>query len=101
VGSLPALVGGDEVVLGEDQRDLVPEVGEGGEEVVDRLALAGAAAGLAVVDEVGAEQPLAGARVALDDRLPVEAADQLLVLLDPDPGTVSACRRDTVTGSAA
>jgi UDP-N-acetylmuramyl pentapeptide synthase len=90
VGAAPALVGGDQVVLGEDQRDLVLEVGEGVEEVVDGLALAGAAARLAVVDEVGAEQALAGARVALDDRFPVEAPDQLLVLLEADGGTVPA-----------
>lgn len=80
----PALVGGDQVPLGEDQPDLVLQVGEGGEEVVDRLALALAPAGLAVVDEVGAEQPLAGGRVALVDRLAVEAADELFVLLWTD-----------------
>lgn len=101
MGAAPALVGGDQVVLGEDQRDLVLEVGEGGEEVVDGLALAGRAAGLAVVDEVGAEQPLAGGRVALDDRFPVEAPDQVLVLLEADADSVSAPPRDTFTGSAA
>jgi hypothetical protein len=107
VGAAPALAGGDEVVLGEDQRDLVAEIGEGGEEIVDRLPLAGAPPRLAVVDEVGAEQPLAGGRVALDDRFPLEAADQLPVLLDPDAKhrigcpSRSAPRRDTVIASAA
>jgi hypothetical protein len=73
------LVRGDEIVLGEDQLDLVAEVGEGGEEVVDGLALTGTPARLAVVDEVGAEQALAGSGVTLVDRLTVEAADQFLV----------------------
>ena len=82
-------MGGDELALGDDQLDLVLEVGEGGEEVFDRLALTGAAARLAVVDEVDAEQPLAGAGVAFDDRFAVEAADQLLVLPpSPSPPTV-------------
>ncbi|HWB70356.1 MAG TPA: hypothetical protein VG518_10305 [Solirubrobacterales bacterium] len=93
MGPAPALVGGDKVILGEDQDDLVLEVGKGGEEVIDRLALAGAAAGLSVVDEVGAQQALAGARVAFDDRLAVEAADQLPVLLEPDAPTVSPSTR--------
>jgi len=101
VGAAPALVGGDEVVLGEDQRDFVLEIGKGREEVVDGLALAGAAARLAVVDEIGAEQPLAGGRVALDDRFPVEAPDQLLVLREADRGSLSALPRGTFTASAA
>jgi hypothetical protein len=79
VGAAPALARGDEVVLGEDQLDLVREVGKGGEEVVDCLALAGAPARLAVVDEVGAEQALASGGIALDDRFAVEAADEPLV----------------------
>ena len=73
-------MGGDEVVLADDQLDLVLEIGEGAEEVLDRLALAGAPARFAVMDEVGTEQTLAGGRLALDDRFPVKAADQILVL---------------------
>ena len=57
----------------------MPEVGEGGEEVVDGLALTGAPPRLVVVDEVDAQQPLAGGGVAFDDRFAVEAADELLV----------------------
>jgi hypothetical protein len=81
-------VGGDEVALGEDLLDPVAKIGKGGEEGFDRLSLTGAAAGFAVVEEVDAEQPLAGPRVAPADRLAVEAADQFLVLLDIDPTTV-------------
>jgi hypothetical protein len=59
----------------------VAQVREGVEEVLDRLARALATARLAVVDEVDAEQALAGAGVAFVYRFPVEATDQLLVLL--------------------
>jgi hypothetical protein len=42
VGAGPLLVGGDAVVLGDGDQDLVAEVGEGLEEGVDRGLLAGA-----------------------------------------------------------
>ncbi len=86
MSTAPALVGGDEVVLGEDQLDLVAQVGECRQEVVDRLALPDASARLAVVDEILAEQAPAGARVALVDRFAVEAPDELLVVLGRHPG---------------
>jgi hypothetical protein len=87
----PALVRGDEVTLAEDQLDLVAEVGESGEEVFDRGPLALPPARLAVVDEVGGEQAITGARIALDDRLAVEAADQILRrLADQEPEALIA-----------
>jgi hypothetical protein len=57
----------------------MPQTREGGKEVVDRRTLAGTAPRLAIVDKVDAQQPLAGGRVALDDRFTVKAADQLPV----------------------
>src|SRR5262249_53935882 len=79
VGAAPTLVRGDEVALGEDQLDLVAQVGEGGEEVIDGLALPVPPPRLAVVDEAPAEQALAGAGTALVDRPGVEAANEVLV----------------------
>jgi hypothetical protein len=74
-------VGGDAVVLGDGDQDLLAEIGEGLEEGVDRGLLAGAAAELVVVDEVVGQQALAGGAVLLVDRLFVELLDQGDVLL--------------------
>ena len=94
VGAAPGLVGGDQVVLGEDELDRVLEVGEGVEEGGDGLALAVAPAALAVVDEVLGEQPVAGAEIAPVDRLGVEASDDLLVGALGDARTLSPARLD-------
>ena len=97
MGAGPALVRGDQVGLGDQQLDRVLEVGDRVEEVVHRLALASAAAQLAVVDEVDAEQSLTGRGVALDDRFAVEPPRQLPVLRLPDLGIIATAARGRFT----
>ena len=75
------LVRGDEVALGEDQEDLVSQIGEAVKKRLDRRALTVTTATLAVVDEVLAQQPFDCAEVAPVDRLGVEAPHELLVRL--------------------
>ena len=73
----PALARADEILLAEDSVDAVVKRIEPGEEGLDGLSLPCAAATLAVVDEIVAEQPLACRRVAPVDGLGVEAANDV------------------------
>ena len=53
------------------------QIGEATEESVDRCLLALTSTELVVVDEVIGQEPGAGARITLVDRLFIETADQL------------------------
>ena len=72
-------MGDNLVVFGDRHLDLNLEIREAGEERIDRCLLTLTSTELVVVDEVIGQEPGAGARVPLVDRLFIETADQLYI----------------------